>query len=347
MSIKHKHATMADVARLAQVNKATVSRVLNGYSMVSPSTRDRVLEAIRVLEFIPDKSAQSLARGARRVIGFVYADQPMGEIVFNPFFSRILQGITTELSESGYNILLITTAASDYSSLENVLRSRSVDGLIINSSSGDTELYSILQKFSMPSVTVGAPGVDGPFSSVRSDDEAGGYEATHFLLKSGHRNLRFVAGTVRGKLLLHNEHRINGFKRALADFGLNDDGSSVIRSPVSQQARWDEIPELAYRQGVDGLIISNEVMAMSLLNLFLQREDFTVPRDISLITFGDESYYKFMRPHFTTIHSDVLEMGSDAAKILIGLIGGVTQDEIPLQPVELRVGDTTRRRDQL
>ena len=334
-----KAATITDVARRANVHKSTVSRVLNKSDNVSEDTKVRVLKAMSELGFSPNRAAQTLATGRKKIVGFVYSEQGMSEVAQNPFFSTVVKGISNFAEANGFNILLMTAPGSKFESILEVVNGQVLDGLIINSSSGNDEFYKILNERGVPYVSIGAPGFDSDACYVDFDNYEGAYIGTKYLIERGHVRPRLIVNSVHGKLLLHNQRRIEGFKKAMKDYDLTLDDQSVIEIPLTYEAVERVVKHLCY--DCDSIIVSNEVVAISLLNSLMADSRLSVPRDVSLVAFGDRRFYQFMKPTYTTIHQDVEWVGEAAARVLWNRIHGeMTEPEQIMAHMTLVEGGT-------
>ena len=337
--------TINDVAKLANVHKSTVSRVLSGTSGVSLKTKSKVLHAVEQLDFTPNKSAQSLAKGFNGIIGIVYSEQEISEVTVNPYFSSVIKGISSFASKYGVNILLITAAGFDFKAYTDVIRGRAIDGLIINGSSGNRDLYRMLDQNGLPYVSIGNPEIGGTCHFIEFDDYEGGFLAADHLIRNGHRNIRLIVNPVRGNLLLHNRQRVAGFLDALSAAGLDPRDEPIVYAPMGADESYRFLTGYCRGRELDGLVISNEVTAIAALHALVKENGLEIPRDMSLIAFGDRASYGNIRPVYTRIDRDAEWTGHAAAEMLWKLIQNEElEGNSILKRSGLVEGETTRSR---
>lgn len=317
----NKKITIQDVAKVANVHKSTVSRVLNGSENVNHKTREKIEKAIKELGYSPNSIARSLALGKNKVIGLVVSEHQLSDLILNPFFPTILKGITNTAQQHGNNILLITSPGSDIDSNMEVIRRNTVDGFIIVGPSYGDSLGKLLKHQNIPFVFIGRFGSED-YRYVGSDNVLGGYLATQHLLNLNHTNIRLFVGEVNGHLLSHNIDRITGFKKALAEYGVDFEERFIVKSPTDMENGYHFIHSYFQTEQPSALILSNEVTAMACINA-LQDEGYRIPEDVSLIAFGDSDFYRNIRPQVTTISQNFEWMGRSAVTMLMTQINGL------------------------
>ena len=206
-------ATIADVAELAGVSTATVSRVLAGVGRARPDTRARVLDAARALDYRPSEVARSLQRRSTQTIGLVITD------IENPYFPQLVRSVEDGARAAGYAVLLCN--AADDPEREafylELLADRRVDGLIIAASSLGVRHVEWLASPPVPVVLVNTAAPDLGLPSVTSDNELGARLATEHVLGLGHRRLGFLRPPPRN---VDAPLRLAGIRSAMLDAGL-------------------------------------------------------------------------------------------------------------------------------
>ena len=233
--------TLEEVAHLAGVSRATVSRVVNGSPRVSPEVRVDVQAAIERLGYIPNRAARSLVTRRSDSIAVIIAE-PTGRLFSDPFFPRLLRGISSELAARNRQlILLMPDSAADESRTADYLTAGHVDGVLLVSLHGDDPLPARLNAAGMPIVLVGRPPKGAKASYVDVDNRQGAHSAVAHLIAGGRR----VIATITGPLdMAPGMDRLKGYREALTEAGLAVDhtleatgdftlegGAAATRSP--------------------------------------------------------------------------------------------------------------------
>ena len=191
-----KRATIKDVANEAQVSPATISYVLNNKESISAETKERVLEAIKRLNYVPNLSARSLAANTSKLIGVLIPQTEDSSMLMfnNPFYSEIIGGIEYGARVNGYHVLISGTNADE--SYLRLAKERNLDGIIIIGMYPD-DFFNELKKTQIPIVLIDSYCSDHYFHSVQINDRYGAYIATKYLLDKGHRSVALIAGEVK------------------------------------------------------------------------------------------------------------------------------------------------------
>ena len=207
-----KRATIKDVAALAGVSAATVSRALDDRPEISAETKAKVRAACAQLGYVPNAAARGLAGQATHTIGLVVPD------VSNPYFSGMATAIEQTAASHGYRVFLSNSLRKEERELQAIenFAARQVDGILIVPISPRTQSRHQVIMGNLPCVYLGA-NHDTGCSYVMADNEAGAYDAARYLIRLGHRDILFLGGRPSSRT---REQRIHGFHRALAEAGL-------------------------------------------------------------------------------------------------------------------------------
>ncbi|WP_165972125.1 LacI family DNA-binding transcriptional regulator [Paenibacillus piri] len=335
--------TIIDVAKYANTTKSTVSRVINNSPLVSPKTKDKVLEAIRVLGYTPSNSARSLKSGKSHILGLVVSQQQISEVIMNPNYPAIIKAISEKAQSEGYHILLITSAGVEYKSYDNILMRHAVDGFIVLGATIDDPLHEVLDNAGIPYVFNMRYSEKRSDCYVTFDDFEGGYIAAKYLLDLGHRHIKLVVGDVKGKVLSFNLQRISGFKKALEEYRIPFEESMVLRTPGDMENSYNFINDLFLRESPSALLLSNEVTSIAALNA-LTDKGIQIPDDVSLIAFGYPDFFRNTRPSLTTVGQDTIWQGNTLVNMLLQRING--RDNAPtalIQKPELIIRGSTKK----
>lgn len=306
-----KRPTQADVARLANVSRATVSYVVNNLqdNQVSHETRQRVQQAIETLGYEPDAMAQSLRLGTTNTIGLLIPDMD------NPHYWHIAKGVEKEAQAQDYDLLLISASLDPHRELHGVraLSRRRVDGLILILSFVDPQGKDIRQllKQSKPLVLMDTrmPDVD----SVMISDIDGTLEAMRHLFSLGHQRIGFVFGVAHEHL---GSQRLAGYRQALDEAGLGMDEDLIAYCGTTLQDGYDATRQLLSRNPrPTALMVINDLLALGALRA-VSDLGLRVPEDVSISSFDDISLALYANPRLTTVSINASAMGQSAAQMI-------------------------------
>ena len=327
--------TIDDVARLAGVSIATVSRCLHMPDVVATKTRDRVLNAVRQTGYNLNTAAQSLRQRRSNTVLVVVPD------IGNTYFSVILGGIEQEARAAGLTMLIGDTGRSvarEDAYVRYLLNGRA-DGalLLVDPQARWFDIPTLNAMGLPPIVAVSEVGPKSGSVSVSIDNEAAAHAATRHLIDLGHRRIAHVTGPASNIL---TAERLSGYRRALQEAGLEPDPTLEFPgdfSLKSGRAAFDHYTAMADRP--TGLFFANDEMAMGFLSTAYQA-GVRVPRDLSIIGFDDIHFAQSCIPALTTIHQPRAEMGVAAMRLLLSIIAGEAPGPVRL-PYELVIRDST------
>ncbi len=305
-------AVMHDVARLAGVSHQTVSRVLNGHPNVRPATRDRVVKAIRQLNYRPNALARGLVTRRSRTIGVISFDTRL----FGP--ASTLLAIEHAARAAGYAVTISSLASLDATTVRSAvaaLAGQPVDGAIViapreSAAQGLRDLRP-----GLPLVAVEA-GYGGETPVVSVDQFGGAKLATDHLLSLGHRTVWHVAGPADW---LEARERVEGWRASLADAGAA--APPLLRGDWSPEAGYRAGLELVGRPDVTAVFAANDQMALGVMHAFYER-GLRVPTDVSIVGFDNIPESAFFIPSLTTVSQDFDEVGRRGLKLLVDIMDG-------------------------
>lgn len=333
--------TIQDVARVAKVSTATVSRALSAPERVSEDTRRQVIEAIERTGYAVNQTARNLRR---KQTGAVVVLVPN---LGNPFFSKILAGIETTASKAGLNVLIADTRQphAGAARLGEYLHNNRADGMIVLDGSLSADFFS--RPGRAPVVFCCEWNDDAGLPSVRCDNAGGAALAVQHLHRLGHRRIGHMLGP-RDNVLTHERRR--GTEAALAALGLPQRPDWIFAGDFSLAAgaragqAW-----LALAERPTAVTFSNDEMACGFI-AELHRHGVSVPADVSVVGFDDIDIAEQFIPALTTIHQPRNDIGEAAATALItrigqGKAGLETPEQTKVLGVELVVRASTRSID--
>jgi LacI family transcriptional regulator len=310
-----------EIAALAEVSPATVSRVLNNYPHVRPALRERVLQVIKDNNYTPHAAARSLASSRTKIIGLLIPRSAV--VVFSdPYFPRIIQGITETCNSLGYYLMLSmvsTTVEEDF--YKNLLRGRHFDGIVTLASDVDDPILPVVIKQKFPMVLIGHHPYYPDIVSVDVDNRQGAFKAVSHLLETGHQRLATITGPLNTMVSME---RRDGFKQALLEAGRPVNNELIIEGDFTEEGgRMAMQRLLGYSQRPDGVFVANDTMAVGALRA-ISEAGLRAPHDIAVVSFDNLPIASYVNPTLTTVHQPVFETGDVAARILIQMIEGDT-----------------------
>jgi DNA-binding LacI/PurR family transcriptional regulator len=328
---KQRAAVMADVAQLAGVSHQTVSRVLHDSPHVRGDTRERVLAAIRQLDYRPNSMARALAMGRSKTLGVVSFDTTL----YGP--ASTLLGIERAAHDAGYAVSVSSLPSLNRGTVLAAiqqLRDQGVDGVAVIAPlrAGVDALRHVPSDFAVVAVEAG-PDASIPVATV--DQMAGAAAATQHLMSLGHKTVWHLAGPPDWK---EAEERIDGWRSVLEAAGAPIPdllrGDWTARSGYELGTTLLEIPELT------AVLVANDQMALGLLRR-LHEAGREVPRDLSVVGFDDIPEAAYFIPPLTTVRQDFAELGRRCLHILLARIEGETAHTRVVVPPELVVRNST------
>jgi LacI family transcriptional regulator len=306
-------ASIREVARLSGVSVATVSRVLNGTAAVREETRQRVLERVRELDYVPNAAARTLVRRRSQVIGVVVNTGDAHPDLKHPFFGDVLVGLRQALGASRYDLLLFTERKGF---LRRAVHHQ-LDGLVLMGvDRRDPDLRGVLDR-RLPTMNVDLD-VSGPRAGyVMSDNVGGARTATRHLVELGHVRIATITGLSNTKPAID---RLRGYREELLAHGFPY-RTTYVRAGDFYSASGDEQTHrlLALRRPPTAIFAASDEMAIGAVSA-IHEAGLSVPRDVSVVGFDDIESASLLRPPLTTIRQNKTALGRVAGESLIGLI---------------------------
>ena len=305
--------TQIDIAKLAKVSQATVSRVLAGDDRVESNIRDRVMAVIRAHNYQPDVRARSLRLRRTGLIGLVLK-RPHGGLADDPFFAVLTAGIMDYLCGKPYHLCVdvVTDEESQCGVYDEMLRTRRVDGLVLVEPEAADERIHLLQQDKFPFVLIGNPNNDGIYS-VDNDNVHAGEMATQHLIRNGYRRLGFLAGP---RFITVSDDRIAGYRRAMSAAGLEP---LVWHSNFGFEAARETAMNMLDQERPDALVVLDDFMACGVLRAARQLY-MKVPDQLGLVSFNDSSLCDLLDVGLTSISLGMDQVVHTAVHKLLQLL---------------------------
>lgn len=308
------NATIYDVAGVAKVSLATVSRVLNNPDKVKPETRERVLRVIKELGYRPNAIARGLASRKTTTVGIIVSDLSRASV------AQMLGGISDIARNYKYSIKLFTI--NDASDVEDTLRdvvAEQVDGVLyLNDELESKELdivIGMLNNNNIPIVLTNVCLPDPSIYQVSIDYKKAGYEACMKLINEGRKNI-YLLSTIRKYSV--NDLKEEGYELAMKEANLE---SHIFRTSGDTAINKKQFESYFDGVDVDGVIAVRDSISVSFMNVELNK-GIKVPEDISIIGFQNTKYAVLARPNLTCIDIPVYDIGAVAMRLLTKLMNG-------------------------
>jgi len=305
--------TIKDVAKKANTSITTVSRVLNDSPhSVNPRTREKVLKAVRELNYRPNILARGLVKKESRTIGVIVPD------ISNSYYSEITHGIEDIANKNGYTVIICNTnrLASKALSYIKVLEERRVDGIIFaGGTDGKKLLESELKKQKTRVILIGNHGID--FPSVQIDNTDGASKAISYLIEQGHKNIGFIKGPPKS---ITSRERLNGYKKAMKDNGLPVKEELIVSGNFTSQSGYEATRLLLCQKTKPTAVFCvNDQMAIGSIKA-LRESGYLIPDNISVVGFDDIELASYIRPSLTTVSVPMYRLGQMAMSGLLNII---------------------------
>ena len=310
-----KIPTIKIVAKLAGVTPSVVSRVINQDSRLSirEETRNRILQAIKELNFRPNQIARSLRMKSTATIAMVVPD------IANPFFAEIIKGAQDNAAKKEYSLILCNTDENalkekDYIKL---LVNKQTDGIILASVYIEDETIGLLQNFNIPYVLVNRTFKNDKVSYVIVDNVYGAVHAVQHLIDLGHKKIAHISG------LLYTETgltRLEGYRKTLMKNKIDFNSDYVVESTFTEQGGYEAMLKLLRVSPLPSAVFaSNDLIAFGAIDA-IKEHNLSVPEDISVVGFNDIWMAKRITPPLTTVRFPLYDMGRISIEILINKI---------------------------
>ncbi|MCK8058947.1 MULTISPECIES: LacI family DNA-binding transcriptional regulator [unclassified Fusibacter] len=331
--------TIYDIAKACGCSSATVSKALNNYPDVNINTKERILKMAREMGFTPNSQARALSTKKTWNIGVLFEDENHSGLN-HYYFAPILQSVKEQAEEKGYDITFISKnfGGEETSYLEHCRR-RKTDGVVIACIDFESKQVKELMASEIPVVVI--DHLSDHTSSIMSENFAGMYELTSYLISLGHTNIAYAFG--------HRSHvtteRLNGFKRSMKDADLVILEENIIESRFNdREAAISTVEKLVSRGDLPtAVMFPDDYCAVWAINTF-RRLGVRVPEDVSVAGFDGLEIGEMMYPRLTTMKQNTVRLGKEAALKCIQLVESKLTDVTRLSvSVELIKGETCQQ----
>jgi LacI family transcriptional regulator len=306
--------TIADVAELAQVSKMSVSRVLNGQTGVSEKTRQRILEAVEQLKYVPNP-APRIRHNNSKMIALLIPD------VTTSYMGEILRGVSGAAERLNYGLMLYTQGVTDHTKRTthylSLLNNSLVDGVLLAVPYDYEVIVDQLKAHDLAYAIIDHHSGAANEPSVTATNRKGLHDAMRYLLALGHRRIGFITGRMD---IACSHDRLQGYKEGLAEVGLSFDPVLVREGDFTQPAGFQQAQALIQlEEPPTAIIASNDVMAFGAMEA-VKSFGLNVGQDVSIIGFDDIFMASQTYPSLTTVRQPLAEMGETAFELLVTLL---------------------------
>lgn len=303
-------ATIKDVAKAANVSIATVSHVINETRYVEDETKQRVLLALKQLDYRPNIVARSMRNGKTCTIGLVVPD------VSNLFFSEIARRIENYGFEKGYSVILCNSDNNlkKESQYFDILLAKSVDGVIFMPTGNEINSFDDYILKNIPIVVADRNYYGDTVDTVMIDNEYGGWLATNHLIECGCKKIACITGP---DFVESGIQRVEGYQRALHEAGIAEVPSLIVHGDFSMQSGYKAMDALITAgKEIDSVFVLNDMMAIGAMAC-IRAHGRSIPEDIAVIGFDNIELAASMYPSLSTIAQPMEEIAASLVNILL------------------------------
>lgn len=313
--------TILDIAKMANVSKSTVSRVINGQPGVSTKSREKVLKVIKETNFLPNKAARTLKSSDSNSILILF-HRPSAVTIKNPFYLEIVSEISELLENAGYDIILQTykEAHSEIESTKSKISNQFVKGIFILSSPMDETFLSEIDKLSIPTVVVGK--ITSQYEniySVDTDNFRDSYKLVQTLIDNGHRHIACVHPPTDVHV---STDRLEGYIQCLRDNNISINNDVLYQTRYSIKETLTDIDPLFknIKKNRITAIFSTDVIRTLCIYKKANQYQIPIPEKLSIISFSSDTYSPFFYPEPSGIDIPVNFLAKTASQLILKLI---------------------------
>ncbi|MEB4859237.1 MULTISPECIES: LacI family DNA-binding transcriptional regulator [Priestia] len=328
--------TIYDVAKLSGLSKTTVSRVINNHSYVSEEKKNRVLKAMKELNYTPNPSARKLRGQVTTTIGVIVPR------IINPFFSYLVDSIEQVAYKKGYHVLIFQSNEDKEKELAflNLLKTKQVDGIIMTSIENDWSLIEPFTEYG-PILLCNEYVNNANVPIVRLNQYKGAYIGVKHLLEKGHRKIGYCTGGLfaeEGK----DKDRNQGYQKALQEAGIQPDPKWIFVNQHSIEDGKQIVKKILSMEDRPTAIFTGSDEIAGGMMIEAKESGLSIPNDLAIIGFDDQPLAQMLDPKLTTIRQPIDQMGIKAMEILIDMLNDSesTVETFEL-PIELVVRSST------
>lgn len=311
--------TAAEIAKIVGVSRSTVTRVVNNYPYTAEETRRKVLAAVEKYGYVPNASAQSLVGKKPKEIGlFIYATD---DISSSAYFGGFITHVIDCAEALGYSVLTSIIKPGQHGKPSNFLNRESIQGAIVTGGAiGEKEIHELMESRHKMFIVDQLPyesNLNEYCGLVNRDNFKGGYLATEYLIRRGHRKIMHLAGYLAR---ISGVERLNGYKKALQDGGIAIQKKLIIAGDFSDMLAEKLLEKhLKHQPPPTAIFAANDMMAIGAMRA-LKANGLRIPDDVSIVGFDDIYFAKEVEPKLTTIRSHPKTVAFEAVEKLVKMV---------------------------
>lgn len=323
---------MKEIAKLAGVSIATVSKVINGKDgSISEATRKKILKIVEEQNYIPNQVAKGLKVKQTNTIGLIIPD------VMNLFFSELAKGVEDAADKLGYSVVLCNTN-NDLEKEKHYLRmlkGRMIDGVIM---SAVESTHSTIENYNQPLVLIDRDiNTKQKVGRIKIDNEKGVFDSTNYLIQKGCKNIAFISSKRVNSIA---NDRFKGYIKCLEDNNICVNEDNIYLDDFSVDTGYKGIKEILNTQKIDGVVCGNDLIGIGVVK-GVKETSLKIPQDIKIIGFDDIFISSYMDPPLTTIKQPIYEIGRESVDLLVKLIEKKNTDYLRILNHELIIREST------
>ncbi len=323
-----------ELAKIAGVSSATISRVINDEPNVKPETKEYIKAIIQKYNYVTNINARNLRASSSKTVGFLISN------FNNPFFVTIYQGIESICRQHGYIVIVGITneRAEDQEKAIDLFLSYQVSGIIGSFVDVDMKTLNKLQKFKKNVISLDREFDIFDFDTIVIDNEYGGVEQVNYLYSLGHKKI----AVIYGKLDSPGKERLNGFEKGMAQNGLGSREEYKICGNYNEQdAYYATIKLLQLKDPPTAILVHNNLMCIGAYKA-LKDLKIGIPKDVSLIGFDNFEFADYLEPGITLINRPINQMGEMAGEMLFDRLKNKYNGEPRriILPVKLKINNS-------
>lgn len=313
-------ATIKDIALRAGVSVSTVSRVISNHPRISPQTAKKVRAIMQELNYHPNLTAKSLVSKSTKTLGILLPKQA-DVLLLNPFFTEAMRGIVSYSTRAGYDLLMIGPPSNgeELEAVIRIVRGKRVDGILILHSRVNDPVIAYLQKDGFPHVLIGRSEEYPSTLTVDTDNVAAAYDATHCLIRQGHRKIGFVSGPPN---LVVSRDRLEGYRKAIREAKLPERDEWIVEGDFLQESGFRA---MSFLMGLPdrptALLVTDDIITFGIVR-GLTELGYRVPDDLSLFSFNNISLAELANPPISSVDIGIFQLGYTATHLLIADVEG-------------------------
>nr|WP_319999509.1 LacI family DNA-binding transcriptional regulator [uncultured Draconibacterium sp.] len=318
--------TIIDIARFLGISKSTVSRALRNHPDISNETKEAVRNVANKLNYIKNTTAASLRYKKSNLIGLI-----VPEISYF-FFPSVINGIEELVHKNGYNLLILQSKESYVREVENIdiLISNNVEGILasVSRTTKDINHFINLTEMKMPLVLFDRIVKEINADIVLVDDIDGSYRAVKHLLEVGKKRIAICTGNLN---LLISRNRLEGYKKALSEHGIQIDDEIIISAETPEDTERKTLSLLKSNTPPDGIFAISDLTMAGVMKA-IHKSERKIPEDIAVVGFCEKQYRTMYQPELTAIDPMGFEIGKKATELLFEQINQKSNNLPPLEP---------------